>query len=83
MKFTVEADCTPVEARTFLGLPDMTVLNDQMVKEMSSRLSSNISLLQPDELMRSWMSMGGQAQEQFMRMMTTAAGAGLGGALKR
>ena len=32
MKFTVEADCTPAEARAFLGLPDITPLNDQMVQ---------------------------------------------------
>lgn len=80
MKFTVEADCTPQEARTFLGLPDVSGLNDRLVQEMTSRMSSNIALLQPDELMKSWMSFGGQAQEQFMRMMTAATGAGMGGA---
>jgi hypothetical protein len=26
--------------------------------------------LQPEEMFRSWMSLGGQAQEQFMKMMT-------------
>ena len=77
MKFRVEADCTPVEARAFLGLPDVTPLNEQMVKEMSSRLSTNMSMLKPDELMKSWMSLGGQAQEQFMKMMSSAAGGGL------
>ena len=83
MKFKVEAECTPVEARAFLGLPDVGPLNEQLVSEMSSRLSANVSMLQPEELMRSWMSLGGQAQEQFMRMMTTAAGAGLGASIKR
>ena len=34
MKVTVEVDCTPVEARTFLGLPDVTGLNDALVTEM-------------------------------------------------
>ena len=83
MKFRVEADCTPVEARAFLGLPDVTPLNEQMVKEMSSRLSSNMSMLQPEELMKSWMSLGGQAQEQFMKMMSSAAAGGLGSTLPR
>ena len=83
MKFTVEADCTPVEARAFLGLPDVTPLNEQMVREMSSRLSSNMSLLKPEELMKSWMNLGGQAQEQFMKMMTSAAAGGLGSAPPR
>ncbi|WP_158916451.1 DUF6489 family protein [Caulobacter sp. S45] len=80
MKFKVEAECTPEEARSFLGLPDVSSLNEHLVEEMKTRLTANISLLQPEELMRNWMSFGGQAQEQFMRMMTTAAaGAGMGG----
>ena len=78
MKFRVEAECTPVEARAFLGLPDVTPLNEQMVKEVSSRLSANVALLQPEELVRNWMSFGGQAQEQFMKAMSAAVGAGMG-----
>jgi hypothetical protein len=72
MKFRVEAECTPVEARAFLGLPDVTPLNEQLVAEVASRFRENASLLKPDELMKSWMSFGGQAQEQFMRMVTAA-----------
>ena len=83
MKFTVEAECTPAEARAFLGLPDVTPLNDQLVQEMSHRVSQNVALLKPDELMRNWMNLGGQAQEQFMKMMTAAAGAGLGSPNRR
>ena len=83
MKFTVEAECTPAEARAFLGLPDITPLNDQIVQEMSTRFSQNASMLKPEELMKNWMSLGGQAQEQFMKLMTSAAGAGLGSTPRR
>ena len=72
MKVTIEVECTPLEARGFLGLPDVTALNDHLVQEMKSRMDANINMLQPEELMRSWMSFGGQAQEQFMRMMLAA-----------
>lgn len=78
MKVTVEIDCTPVEARTFFGLPDVTGLNEKLVAEMSKRLEANAAMLQPEELMRTWMTFGGQAQEQFLKMMTAAAGGGLG-----
>ena len=83
MKFRVEAECTPEEARTFLGLPDVAPLNEQLIREMSSRLSANASMMKPEELMKNWMSFGGQAQEQFMKMMTSAASAGLGAPPKR
>ena len=79
MKFKVEAECTPLEARSFLGLPDVGPLNEHLVDEMRRRLDSNIAMLQPDELMRSWVSLGGQAQDQFMKLMTAATSAVSGG----
>ena len=73
MKMTIEIDCTPVEARAFLGLPDVTPLNQHLVDEMKRRLDANLALLEPTELMRSWMVMGGQATETFQKLMTAAA----------
>jgi hypothetical protein len=77
MKVKVEVDCTPKEARAFLGLPDVSALNDHMVKEMQKRMDSNLALIAPEELMRSWMTFGGQATEQFRKLMTAAAGGAL------
>ena len=74
MKVTIEVDCTPLEARAALGLPDVTFLNEQLVKEMQARVASNIQALQPDELMKSWFAFGGMAQEQFSKLMAAAAG---------
>ena len=80
MKLKIEVDCTPAEARTFLGLPDVTGLNAHLMDEMKTRMDQNIALLQPEELMRNWMAFGGQATEHFRKLMTAAATAGLGGA---
>ena len=79
MKVTVEIDCTPVEARTFLGLPDVTTLNDHMMAEMQKRMDANMAALAPDELMKTWMSFGMGAQEQFRKLMTAAATGAMGG----
>ncbi len=78
MKVNVEIDCTPAEARAFFGLPDVTALNAHLVEEMKKRLDANIAMAQPEELMKNWMAFGGAAQEQFMKLMTAAAGGGLG-----
>lgn len=78
MKMTVEIDCTPQEARTFLGLPDVTALNEHMVNEMKARMDANMSMLSPDELMKNWAAFGAGAQEQFRKLMTAAAEASLG-----
>ena len=72
MKMNVEIDCTPAEARAFLGLPDVTSLNDHLVSEMKARMDANISAMQPDELMKSWTSFGLSAQDQFRRLMEAA-----------
>ena len=72
MKVNVEVDCTPSEARAFLGLPDVTPLNDAMVAEMQKRMQANVAAMQPDELMKTWTSFGLQAQDQFRRMMDAA-----------
>jgi hypothetical protein len=72
MKVRIEAECTPEEARAFLGLPDVTPLNAKIVDEMMRRVETNAAMLQPDELMRSWATWGGQAQEQFRSLMQTA-----------
>ena len=73
MKITLNVDCTPQEARAFLGLPDVTAMNDAMMAEMQSRMKANMAALQPEELMKSWMAFGGQATEHFRKLMTSAA----------
>ena len=78
MKMTVEVDCTPEEARRFFGLPDVSGLNEALVKEMQARMSANISALAPEELMKSWMAFGAGAQEQFRKLMEAGLTAGKG-----
>jgi hypothetical protein len=76
MKMTIEVDCTPEEARRFLGLPDVSGLNEHLVQEMGKRIDANIALLSPEDFLKNWMNFGVGAQEQFRKMME----AGLGGA---
>lgn len=72
MKVTVEVDCTPAEARAFLGLPDVAPLNDHLVAEMQRRMDENITAMKPEELMKTWTSYGLQAQDQFRKLMEAA-----------
>ncbi|MGV8929223.1 MAG: DUF6489 family protein [Brevundimonas sp.] len=72
MKVNVEVDCTPEEARAFLGLPDVAPLNTHLVSEMKRRMDENMSAMQPDELMKTWTSFGLQAQDQFRKLMEAA-----------
>ena len=74
MKVTIEVDCSAAEARAFLGLPDVTALNEHLVSEMQRRMDENLKAMQPEELMKSWFAFGGQATEQFRKLMMAATG---------
>ena len=73
MNVKIEIDCTPAEARAFLGLPDVEPLNAQLVSEMQKRLEANVAAMQPEEMMKAWSAFGAQATEQFRNLMTAAA----------
>jgi hypothetical protein len=46
---------------------------------MKTRMEANMALLQPDELLKTWGAFGGQAQEQFRKLMAAATEAALPG----
>jgi hypothetical protein len=73
MKLNIEIDLSPMEARQFLGLPDVTALNEHLVTEMRKRMDANVAALAPEELMKNWLQFGGQASAEFMKLMTAAA----------
>ena len=75
MKMRIEVECTPVEARQFMGLPDVTMLNESLVEEMTKRMQANMQMMAPEALMKSWMAAGAQAQETFMGLMSAGAAA--------
>jgi hypothetical protein len=56
-----------------MGLPDVTPINDQLVAEMGKRMEANLKLMSGESLMSSWMSVGTQAQDAFVKLMTSAA----------
>jgi len=77
MKVTVDVECTPEEARSFLGLPDVEPLNDYIMQQMKLRMEQNIQSMQPEEMIKNWSSLGVTAQDQFFKLMQSAAQASL------
>lgn len=77
MKVTVNVECSPEEARSFLGLPDVEPLNDYIVQQMKLRMEQNIQSMQPEEMLKTWSSLGVTAQDQFFKLMQSAAQASL------
>ena len=78
MKVTVEIDCTPEEARQFMGLPDLQPMQVAVMAEMEKRVLAEMDRFSPESLLRSWMSLIPQNSEQmqgaFMRMFQQGSG---------
>ena len=83
MKFTVNVECSPEEARRFMGLPDVTPINEALVQEMTARMQKNLSLMSGESMMSSWMSVGTQAQDAFVKLMTSGASMAAGATAPR
>ncbi|HEX6102622.1 MAG TPA: DUF6489 family protein [Alphaproteobacteria bacterium] len=75
MKITVDIDCTPEEARTFLGLPDVKPMQEQLMRELQERMAANIRAMAPDEMLKTWLPAGLASFEQ-MRDLFLQAGRG-------
>lgn len=59
MKFSVDVDCTPQEAREFLGWPDFTAAQEKMVEALVAHVEGQVGQLGMDEAMK--MMFGGAA----------------------
>jgi hypothetical protein len=78
MKISIDIDCTPDEARHFLGLPDVKPMQDALMNQMQERLSSSLQAMDPETMMKTWLpaSLQGfeQVQKMFWSQMTSALG---------
>ena len=52
MKFTINIDCTPQEARAFLGLPDIETFQKSMMEKAQDRMEQQIQDLDAEALMK-------------------------------
>lgn len=75
MKFTVDVDCTPVEARSFLGLPDLTPIQDRYVQAVLDTMNGATSVEQMESLFRSLSPLGDASIKLFSNMMDIGMGA--------
>ena len=64
---------TPEEARRFMGLPDVSKLQDEMVAEVKRRMKAAMDTSDPEAMMKAWMPLGGEAMGQFQKFMWDAA----------
>ena len=82
MKVNVEIDMTPDEARKLMGLPDVSRMQEEMVREMQKRMKAAMDTSDPEAMFKAWMPLGGQGFEQFQRFLWDSAKRAAGPAAK-
>jgi hypothetical protein len=84
MKVNIEIDCTPLEARQFFGLPDVTPMQNAVMDKLQQQMMSNIDKISPDSLIQSWFSFDPKLAERMQEMFVSMTGLGaLGGDKKK
>ncbi len=76
MKFNFDIECTPQEARAFVGLPDIAPMQERMMRELEEKMQDNLRNLTPEEMVKTWMPATmqgiGEMQKMFWSQMGVA-----------
>jgi len=85
MKISIDIDCTPEEARRFLGLPDVTAVQEALMAEIHKRMMAAMESADAEAIMKAWVPLGVQGLEAFQKMLwpKVAARTGEGGGTAR
>ncbi len=75
MKISCDVDCTPEEARRFLGLPDISSVHEAYVSRMTKAVSEGLTPDAVAETMRSWGPMGEAGTQMWKTMFEQMTGA--------
>lgn len=75
MKVTIEIDCTPEEARVFMGLPDVKPMQEAVMAKVERQMLEGIEAVAPDSMMKTWMGAmppgAEQMRDAFMGLLKT------------
>ena len=79
MKVTVDIDCTPEEARRFMGLPDLTPVHDVYIEKMKSVAADGATPEMFADMMKSWGPMSEAGLSVWRHMLEGMSGGGKSG----
>jgi hypothetical protein len=74
MKLKFDIDCTPEELRGFFGLPEVKPMQDRLMAELEERMRANMTALDPETLLKTWMPAGLKGFEQLQEMFFSQMG---------
>ncbi len=69
MNVKIDIECTPEEARRFMGLPDLTAVHDAYIGQMTDAMKNGVTPDMLDSMMKSWGPMTDLSTKFFQNMM--------------
>jgi hypothetical protein len=79
MKVNINVECTPEEARAFLGLPDVAPLQGAVLEQMKSQMQKTAAAMQPETIFKTLFPMN---SEGLADLQKTVWGQFMGAAAK-
>ena len=76
MKVNIEIDCTPLEARQFFGLPDVSPMQTAVMDRLQQQMLANIDKVSPEALIQSWFTFDPKLAERMQDMFVSMTGIG-------
>jgi hypothetical protein len=76
MKVTIDIDCTPEEARRFMGLPDLTPVHDLYIEKMKSVVVDGATPEMFADMVKSWGPMSEAGLSMWRQMLEGISGSG-------
>lgn len=68
MKVNFDIECTPEEARLFLGLPNVAPMQERIMKDMEDKVHESFNSMDPENLIKTWMPMTFQGWNEMQKM---------------
>lgn len=69
MRVTFDVDCTPEEARRFLGLPDLATVHEAYVEKMRAALVDREGADLVSDMVKSWEPMNQAGIDMWRQML--------------
>ena len=74
MKISVDIDCTPEEARRFMGLPDLSSIHEAYLSKMRVAIDQGLTPDTIQSMMQTWAPMGEAGMTMWRHMLDNMGG---------
>lgn len=72
MQVTFNIECSPIEARAFFGLPDLTSVHELYLDQLKTMMTEGVNPVDFERMTRAWMPGVADGFEQWQKLFAAA-----------